>query len=353
MRKRSRVLVWLLSAAMVCGLVGCGGSTSGETGAASSDSQEASNEDAEDSADSAEKKDGYKIAIVPNSLNDPYMIILSNAAKKQCDELGIEGVVQSTSSGSLTDVAGQTELIENIIANGTYDGLVVAAMSMDGINVSVKACQDAGLPIVMMDNNADQDALEADGYERIPFVGTDNYNAALATGKWIKENYPEGTKLAKVNGEEGNDNGNKRKQGIDDGLEGWCDVVAEQSTDWSVDEGYIATQNILTANPDVEVVWAACDAIGVGCVRALEEAGLLDKVDVIGFDGTVDGLELVKSGDEIANTAQSPDVAGREAINVLLQVIEGETPEMVTDSGFEIITKDKAEERIEKLKEYL
>lgn len=300
-----------------------------------------------------EKKDSYKIAIVPNSLNDPYMIILSNAAKARCDELGMEGVVQSTSSGSLTDVAGQTELIENIIANGTYDGVVVAAMSMDGINISVKACQDAGLPVVMMDNNADQDALEADGYKRVPFVGTDNYSAAVATGEWIKENYPEGTKIAKINGEEGNDNGNKRKQGIDDGLDGWCEIVAEQSTDWSVDEGYIAAQNILMANPDVKVFWNACDAIGIGCVRALEEAGVLDQIDVIGFDGTVDGLELVKNGDEIANTAQAPDVAGKKAIDVLIETIEGKDPEMVTDSGFEIITKEKADETIKKLQGYL
>lgn len=337
-KRRDRVLAAVLTAILVLGLAGCG---TMDDGKGKSEKKE------------AVKKDSYKIAIVPNSLNDPYMIMLSNAAKKQCGELGVEGVVQSTSSGSLTDVAGQTELIENIIANGTYDGIVVAAMSMDGINVSVKACQDAGIPVVMMDNNADQDALEKDGYERIPFVGTDNYNAAAATGKWMKETYPEGTKLAKINGEEGNDNGNKRKKGIDDGLEGWCDVVAEQSTDWSVDEGYIAAQNILMANPEVEVFWCACDAIGIGCVRALEEAGVLDKIDVIGFDGTVDGLELVKNGDEVANTAQAPDVMGREAINVLIDVIEGGSPEMVTDSGYEIITNETAEETIEKLKEYL
>ena len=108
----------------------------------------------------------------------------------------------------------------------------------------------------------------------------------------------------------------------------------------------------MTANPDVEVFWCACDAIGIGCVRALEEAGVLDEVDVIGFDGTIDGLNLVKDGSEIANTAQAPDVAGKEAINVLLEVIEGGNPEMVTDSGFEIVTKEGAEEAIKNLEQY-
>lgn len=340
MKKGKRLLAVAMVVAMVLGLAGCGTTDSAK-------SKEKTK------TEKTEKKDSYKIAIVPNSLNDPYMIILANAAKMRCDELGMEGVIQSTSSGSLTDVAGQTELIENIIANGTYDGVVMVAMSMEGINVSVKACQDAGLPVVMMDNNADQDALEADGYKKVPFVGTDNYSASVATGEWIKENYPKGTKLAKVNGEEGNDNGNKRKSGIDDGLDGWCDIVAEQSTDWSVDKGYIATQNILMANPDVEVIWCACDAIGIGAVRALEEAGVLDKVDVIGFDGTVDGLKLVEKGDEVANTAQAPVVVGEKSIDTLIQVIEGETPELITDSGYEIITKEKAAETIEKLNKYL
>ncbi len=335
-RKKRKIIAECIAIILAVTLIGCG--TVDDSG--SGEEQE------------TEKKDSYKLAIVPNGLSDPYMIILSNAAKMQCEALGHEGVVQATSGEGLTDVAGQTELIENIISNGTFDGLVMAAMSAEGANVSVKACQDAGLPVVMMDNNCDQDALEADGYERIPFVGTDNYSAAVATGEWIRENYPEGTKLAKINGEEGNDNGNKRKAGIDDGLDDWCDIVAEQSTDWSVDQGYTATQNILTANPDVEVFWCACDAIGIGCVRALEEAGVLDEVDVIGFDGTIDGLNLVKDGSEIANTAQAPDVAGKEAINVLLEVIEGGNPEMVTDSGFEIVTKEGAEEAIKNLEQY-
>ena len=140
-RKKRKIIAECIAIILAVTLIGCG--TVDDSG--SGEEQE------------TEKKDSYKLAIVPNGLSDPYMIILSNAAKMQCEALGHEGVVQATSGEGLTDVAGQTELIENIISNGTFDGLVMVAMSAEGAKVSVKACRDAGLPVVMMDNNCDQE----------------------------------------------------------------------------------------------------------------------------------------------------------------------------------------------------
>ena len=366
--KKFRVMIAIaLVLALVLAFAGCGSST---TDTATDDTTSADTADtADDTASDDTASDDtasddtvsddtvtydYKIAIVPMGLNDPYQVMMSNAAQIRCDELGIEGVILAPGSGSMADMAGQVEVVENIISNGTYDGIVIAPISKDGVAVCIKKCQDAELPIVLMDSQADQDALVEDGYEMVPWIGTDNSTAAIATGEWIREHYDEGVKIAKVNGADGHDNGDKRKYGLDEGLDGWADIVAEQSTQWSVDDAYKATQNMLAANPDVEVFWCACDALGVGCVRALEEAGVLDDIDVIAYDGTADGLNLVIDGSEVANTAQFPDNMGMGAIDILVQVLEGEDYELVTDSGYEIIDSVEAAEALnERLSAYL
>lgn len=338
MKKLRKLLVVCLIVVLSLSFAACGGSSEPAQ----------SNTGGDDAA-----KMDYKIAIIPMSLNDPYQVMMANAAKLRCDELGIEGVIQAPGSGSMSDVAGQIELIENVVASGTYDAIVCAPIAVDGIITGIKIAQDAGIKMVVMDGKVDMSVLEDDGYKVVPFVGTDNLAAATATGKWITEHYPEGTKMAMINGPEGHDNGINRRDGLLKGMNGWTDVVAQQSTQWAVDDSYVATQNIITANPDIKLIWCACDALGVGTIRALEEAGKADSIDVIAYDGTVQGLELVLDGSEVANTAQFPDVMGSTAIDLAIKELKGEPAELVTDSGYEVVTADTAQKFIDRLKKYL
>ncbi|SQD08110.1 D-ribose transporter subunit RbsB [Escherichia coli] len=51
-------------------------------------------------------------------------------------------------------------------------------------------------------------------------------------------------------------------------------------------------QNLLTAHPDVQAVFAQNDEMALGALRALQTAGKSD-VMVVGFDGTPDGEKAV------------------------------------------------------------
>lgn len=339
MKKRlSIILIFLM---MVCMLPGCG----------------TEQESVKDSAVSkSEKKAAYKFAVVPQSLNDPYQITWSNAAKAYAESLGHECVVLGADGGSMADVAGQITVIENIISNGSYDGILYASQSSEGAVTGIEKCIDAGLPIVMVDNRPDYDTLESDGYDplTVPFIGTISRNAASATGKWIKENYPEGVKLAKINGPEGSDNGISRREGLDEGLDGWAALVGEQSTEsWAVDEAYTAAQNLITANSDIELIFCACDTIAVGCRSALEEMGKAGQIDIIGFDGTADGLDMLLEGKIVAETCQLSVDMGQGGIDLLLKKMDGENPEQINDSGYLILdTKEKTEEYKELIAQY-
>ncbi|WP_312886588.1 substrate-binding domain-containing protein [Paenibacillus foliorum] len=63
-------------------------------------------------------------------------------------------------------------------------------------------------------------------------------------------------------------------------------MIAEQPTDWSRDQGFSVMQNILTARPDVTIVYTASDDSELGALEAIKQAHLEGQVQVIGFDGS-------------------------------------------------------------------
>lgn len=65
-------------------------------------------------------------------------------------------------------------------------------------------------------------------------------------------------------------------------------VLASQPADFDRTKGLNVMQNLLTAHPDVQAIFAQNDEMALGALRALQTAGKSD-VMVVGFDGTPDG----------------------------------------------------------------
>ena len=82
-------------------------------------------------------------------------------------------------------------------------------------------------------------------------------------------------------------------------------------------------QNLLTAHPDVQAVFAQNDEMALGALRALQTAGKSD-VMVVGFDGTPDGEKAVNDGKLAATIAQLPDQIGAKGVETADKVLKGE-----------------------------
>ena len=103
------------------------------------------------------------------------------------------------------------------------------------------------------------------------------------------------------------------------------------------------TQNWLVAYPDLKVILAANDDMGLGAVEAIEMAGLSDQVKVFAIDGTEGGLQAVKDGRLGATVMQDTKGYAVEALNITSELLKGETAEsMNIDST--LITADNVDE---------
>lgn len=323
-------LAVIAGALMALAIAGCSTQDAGEDGAAKDDG-------------------GITIGFVGMTLNNEYHISVANGAKEKAAELGVNIDVQAGDQHASSDQ--QLTIIENMIAN-KVDGIVIVPSSSEGLETALKKCKEEGIPLVNADTILNADVLKNVDL-KVPFYGTDNYTGAKLAGEYVKENLPVGTVTAILTGIEGQQNTADRRNGFIDGAGDHIKVVAEQTANWEVDQGYTAAQNILSANPDLQLFFCSNDNMGIGALRAVQEAGLQDQVKIIGFDGVSEALNLVESGDFLVTVAQDPAKMGVLAVDNLVKIIKGEEYEDYVDTGCKLITKDNVAEQKEYVAKYV
>ena len=100
------------------------------------------------------------------------------------------------------------------------------------------------------------------------------------------------------------------------------------------------TENMLTANPDVNGIFAAYDRGAIGASQALENAGLQDQVKVVAFDASSDEISYLESGTIDALIVQQPYEMGRMAVETINKTIAGEEVEKDVATDVVVVTKD-------------
>ncbi len=99
-------------------------------------------------------------------------------------------------------------------------------------------------------------------------------------------------------------------------------------------------ENMLQANPNIKAVFAQNDEMALGAIEAIKAAGLSGSIQVVGFDGTEDGINSVKAGVLSATVAQQPEEMGRLALQAAFDHFAGITIDEYIPSPLELITKD-------------
>jgi ribose transport system substrate-binding protein len=98
---------------------------------------------------------------------------------------------------------------------------------------------------------------------------------------------------------------------------------------------------LLTANPDLKGIYAACGPPAAGAARAIQNAGIAnDKIVLVGFDFCCGEEEALKAGVEDATVAQFPAKMAEKGVDALVKAIRGEAVESLIDSGAALVTKD-------------
>lgn len=329
---KKRILSAILASLAVLSLTACGGS--GSTTTDTTTDTTSSDEGGTDAASG-----DIKIAYIVKAKTDEFWTDMEKGALAYAEEIGVQVDFQAPEKE--TDVEKQVNFVDNAIIKG-YDAIILSAADSNSLIPVIVKANNAGIPVVLVNDTIDMDELEKAGGHVETYVGIDQYEAASLAGAYAAETITDG-KIAYLEGISGVAAHEDRLNGFKDQV-GSFTVVSSQTARCDRNEGFNVMQNILSANPDVNVVWAINAEMGQGAVQAIEQGGFSGKVAVFDFDASSDDVEAIQTGTLTGSVAQFPELQAEGAIQACLDAIDGKELEAHTKTKAELITKENVEE---------
>jgi ribose transport system substrate-binding protein len=256
-----------------------------------------------------------KMAIVVSTLNNPWFVVLGEAARTRAVELGFDATVFD----SQNDTSKEAAHFENLIAGG-YKAVLFNPTDSKGSVANARAAKTVGVPVFCIDREIDStDAATAQLF-------SDSYSGCVALGQYFVRRVGKEGKYAELLGIVGDNNTFNRSQGFHSVVDRFpgLKMVAQQSADFDRAKALDAMESILQKNPDLNAVFCGNDAMAMGAYQALVGAGKAEQVKVFGFDGADDAVKLVAEGKIAATAMQFPKVMAAKAAEFAADYLIGQ-----------------------------
>lgn len=265
-------------------------------------------------------------AVLMKTLANPFWGAMGLGVEEGAQAAGVSYFVQAVES----DQAAESQLnVCNTMLQREPVALITAAINSTNLLPCLKAAQDAGVAVVDLDGNLDQEILDAEGIDISFRIGSDNTAAGAQAADFMTERLGANATgpVLIIEGLSGNITGQKRVAGFADRLAETApglEIVASLPGDW--DRGKAATimNDILVRHPDLAGVFAANDGMALGAVESAFASGNGGKIVIIGVDGNSDAVNSIEAGRLTATVAQLPYLVGFQAIENVQRLLNGE-----------------------------
>lgn len=283
---RSIHKVAVVATAMAIGLAGCGGGGSTDAGGGSS-------------GDGGGGGTGT-IAIITVDPSNPYWKAEVETAQSEAKKLGYE----TTANAHNNDADKQNQFIDAAISKKVKAIILDPAGADESIGAVQKAT-DAGIPVVLV--NAE---ISEQGIAKSQIVSNNAQGATIGAQEWVKQVGSSGS-YVELLGNPTDNNAQVRSDGYAQIISQYPDLelVQQETANWDRAEGKAKMETMLSAHPDIIGVVSGNDEMALGAIQALKDAGKLDQVKVLGFDGNPAAVEAVTNGELVATVLQ-PIVEG-------------------------------------------
>lgn len=254
---------------------------------------------------------------------DQYMRLVLFGMREAAAKAGVELLEGNSNNRPEKEI----ELINTYVARGV-DAICVAPISKKGSVTALKLAHEKGIAIIAQSTPVEGDLaashIECD-------AGDLGVQTGKAARKYIQEKLGGKAKVAiiafKSQVPEQSDARTSGFKGQLADLPG-VEFVAEQDA-WLPELGLKRVGDILTAHPQINVIWSANEGGTIGSVLAVKNAGKAGQVVVFGTDSSDQLISFLQSSDNVlqAITSQRPVEVGRMAVEAALKVLAGETVE--------------------------
>jgi ribose transport system substrate-binding protein len=274
------------------------------------------------------------LAVVPKSVGFDFWDSVRKGAECAASKT-TEVKVQWDGVTAETDVTGQVNLLQNFLTR-QVDGLVYAATDAKVLTQVTQDALNQSVPVINIDSGTNPQP------DNVALFATDNIAAARKAADLLADALGPGEhKIAFIPFHPGAMTNDQRSTGFKEGLVKHPNLklVAEQSSDSDPNTALSVTENIVTANPDLDGIFVANEAGVIGAINALNQAGKTGKIKLIGWDASPDEVKGVASGAITALVVQNPFRMGFDSVNAMVKTVRTGHVASGEDTGVTFVTQ--------------
>nr|WP_321443336.1 substrate-binding domain-containing protein [uncultured Cohaesibacter sp.] len=287
-----------------------------------------------------EKKDSYRFVIIPKVVH-PWFDLVNDGAKQAAAVIEAQTgskVQIDYSAPQQADVVQQNQIVESSISTRP-DGIAIDLLDGSGNRASLEDAVGQGIPVTVFDS------VPPEGMN-LTSIGNDFCEQASIASHRLAKLLGEKGEVAIMMGVPTAPNHAIRAECHQKVFDSYPDikVVATGIDNDSIETAQKQAAAIMQANPNLKG-WVACDAAGpIGIGQAIQEAGKVGDVQMVGLDNLPEMLQLIRDGVADSSSSTKPQMQGYWAVMAMWQQSMGlQTPKYI-DTGIAVLTKDNVGE---------
>ncbi|MDR6905198.1 simple sugar transport system substrate-binding protein [Agromyces sp. 3263] len=218
----------------------------------------------------------------------------------------------------------QIKAIRSYIQQGV-DYIAFSPVVETGWDAVLNEAKAAGIPVVLTDRAVD--SKDTSLYKS--FLGSDFIEEGKKAGLWVLDQYKDSTEkvnIVQLEGTTGAAPAIDRAEGFADTIRQNpnLEVVASQTGDFTRAGGKQVMEAMLKSNPDIDLVYAHNDDMGLGAIEAIEAAGLVpgEDIKIVTVDAVHDGMQALADG-KINFIVECSPLLGKQLVDIIKTLNDG------------------------------
>ncbi len=232
---------------------------------------------------------------------------------------------------SETDFEGEIQIVDSMI-NQHLDAICLAPIDQKVLVNVVNRAASNGIPVIIFDSPLDTDRFTAQ-------VATDNYAAGQLAASRMGEILNGKGKIAEVAVEPGSASTMAREKGFEDSIASKFPGIRIADKQYGMADfaqSLKVSENMLTATPDLNGMFASNESSTVGAIRALKGRS---GVKLVGFDFSPQILEGLRDGTVDSVVVQDPFQMGYKSFLAAVAKLRGGAPQRIQNIQPALVTR--------------
>ncbi len=249
------------------------------------------------------------------------------AAKEMGLELDVQGPLQEG------DADDQILILEEAIERKP-DAIVIAPIMDDRMPSMLDKVRSAGIELIVIDTPVDMDPAPV-------VVSNDHVEAGRLAGRTAIDETKGRPTVAIISDRADSKISAERLTGLKKALQFYENsLLGIYYADNSEDQAYEIAKQLLAGDKPFNTLIALNESATLGVAKVLKERNRAGVINLIGFDSSVDEIQLLEAGVVKAAIVQKPFNMGYLGVKTALKLIKGGNTEPVTYIESNLITKE-------------